>query len=57
MKLDQFWECPRCGTQTAMGQPGKLHPPSCNLFHPRVEMEQKTEAAWQGPPETGNEAG
>lgn len=51
MKLDlnQFWECPVCGTQAAMGTPAVMHPPTCAMGHPKTECEQKTAEAWQGP--------
>jgi ribosomal protein L37AE/L43A len=38
--LDQFWECPKCGTQVAMGAPARMRPPKCSWGHPATEMEQ-----------------
>lgn len=39
-KLDQAWECPKCGTQVAMGSPAKSSPGRCAMGHPPTEMEQ-----------------
>jgi rubrerythrin len=47
-RLDQFWECPRCGFQFAMGAPGRLSPPTCGMGHEPVEMEQKAAEAFGG---------
>lgn len=38
--FDQFWECPKCGMQTASGPPVKMHPPKCSWWHGPTEMEQ-----------------
>lgn len=38
--LNQFWECPKCGTQWACGPPGKMVPPVCQGGHDPTEMEQ-----------------
>jgi hypothetical protein len=40
--LDQFWECPKCGTQASMGAPARMSPPLCSWGHPTTEMEQTT---------------
>lgn len=50
--LDQFWECPRCGSQFAMGAPGKAHPPTCSTAHEPTEMEQVTASRFGAKPET-----
>jgi hypothetical protein len=39
-KVDQVWECPKCGAQMGMGSPGKLCPPRCAIGHAPTELEQ-----------------
>lgn len=46
LRLDQFWECPECGSQVAAGEPAQLGPPRCSFGHSPVEMEQKTADAF-----------
>jgi hypothetical protein len=43
MALDQFWECPKCGAQAAMGSPAVMRPPTCSLGHAATESEQVAE--------------
>lgn len=38
--FDQFWECPVCHIQVGMGQPARMHPPTCGLGHEPRELEQ-----------------
>ena len=52
-KLNQVWECPKCGTQFAMGDPARLHPPTCQMGHAPTEMEQKKPEAFGKAPERG----
>lgn len=44
--VDQMWECPKCGTQTGMGQPARMKPPTCQWGHEPTEMEQITAGRW-----------
>lgn len=51
MTLDQFWECPKCGMQAAMGSPAVMKPPTCSWGHKATEMEQVSAPRFNAPGE------
>jgi hypothetical protein len=49
LTIDHVWECPRCGSQVGIGQPGFFtSPPRCCGG---IEMEQKSLEAFGKRPE------